>query len=171
MLELWQLVADYWREVGLDFVVRTASRDVSLMRARNGFTNFWAREQKGMHWAIQPLLHVPMGEASYFAPQYGRYVATRGRAGIRPSPEFQRLVDWYKELIETVGNPERKLKIGRRILAQWANECYTIGIARPKALTIVSDRFKNMPDHMIHSFQVMAPGYIGIEQFYLDESE
>ncbi len=171
MLELWQLVVDYWKTVGLDFVVKTAARDVSILQSRNGNTNFWCNNRKGMHWAVQPLHHLPVHSASAFAPLYGRYFATRGKSGIAPSPEYQQMLDWYTELIETVGDPGRKMDLGRRILAQWAEQCYTIDIARTMKLAIVSNRFRNMPDQVIHSFQVMSPGYIGIEQFYLDDED
>jgi len=33
----------------------------------------------------------------------------------------------------------------------------------------VSDRFKNVPDEIIHSFRLMTPGYLGIEQFYFEQ--
>lgn len=171
MLEMWQLVADYWRELGLDFHLKSAARDLSLLQVRNGNTNFWANTRKTMHWAIQPLLHIPVGESSYFAPQYGRYNATHGRGGVKPPAEFQNLSDWYQQMITSYGDPQRKLELGTRILEQWANECYTIDIARTKQLTLVSNRFKNMPDSVIQSFQVMPPGYIGTEQFYLDPAD
>ena len=171
MLELWHLVVDYWKRVGLDFVVKTAARDVSILQSRNGNTNFWCNNRKGMHWAVQPLHHLPVHSASAFAPLYGRYFATRGKSGIAPSPEYQQMLEWYTELIETVGDPGRKMDLGRRILAQWAEQCYTIDISRTMKLAIVSNRFRNMPDQVIHSFQVMSPGYIGIEQFYLDDED
>jgi len=168
--ELWQLVVDYWREVGLDFVVKSDARSLSVLRVRNGNSDFWAYALAGMHWVVDPGWYVPVRDSSYFAPSYGRYYATRGKSGVKPSPEFQRLVDWYHQLVETHGNEERKSALGRRILSQWVEECYAIGIAWRKELTIVKDCFGNMPDGMIHSWRLMAPGYIGPEQFYLDNA-
>ena len=167
--ELWELVADYWHEVGLDFAVKVDAAALSSLEVRNGNADFWAYATTGMHWIVEPLWYVPVSRSSYYAPLYGRYFATGGKSGVPPTPEFQRLLDWYKQLAESFGDEERKLDLGRRILSQCAREVYTIGIARAKELTIVSNRFKNMPDRMIHSYQVMAPGYIGIEQFYLDD--
>ena len=68
-----------------------------------------------------------------------------------------------------VGDEQYKLQLGHRILRQWSEECYMIGICRQQALMIVSDRFKNVPDHIIHDWRIKCPGYIGIEQFYIDE--
>ena len=165
--ELWQLVADYWREVGLDFIVKVDAPTLSVLQVRNGNSDFWAYATAGMHWILDPVWYTPWVSSSYFAPLYGRYHATNGKGGVKPPPEIQRLLDWYLELVGTM-DAEKRLELGRRILSQWAEECYTIGICRSELLTIVSNRFKNVPDHVIHSFRVMTPGYIGIEQFYIN---
>ena len=171
--DLWQLVADYLREVGLDFVVKIDAVYLSVMQVRNGNSDFWAYAETGMHWILDPLWFVPWQSSSYFAPAYGRYTASGGKdkQGVKPPPEFQRLVDWYLELRSVVDDEERKLELGRGILSQWAEECYVVGICRQELVTIVSNRFRNVPDHIIHDWRIMTPGYLGIEQFYIDDEE
>ncbi len=170
-LELWQLVVDYWREVGLDFIVKTDAATLSVMQVINGNSDFWAYATSGMVWIVDPIWYVPWTPNSYFAPQYGRYRATHGKGGIQPPEEYQRLVDWYLELRSVVGDDARRLDLGRKILRQWSEQCYTIGICSSDLLTIVSDRFKNVPAHIVHDYRVMTPGYIGIEQFFIDEEK
>jgi len=168
--DLWQLVADHFREVGLDFAIEVDAVYLSVMQIANGNSDFWAYQLPGMHWAVDPRWYVPWVSTSYYAPLYGRHVASDGRdkMGIQPPPEHQRLVDWYRALCATV-DPDRKLELGRNILRQWADECYCIGICRQELLTIVSNRFKNVPDDIIHAWQIYTPGYIGIEQFYIED--
>lgn len=168
-IEIWQLVADYFREIGLDFVVKMDSPQLSVLQIRNGNSDFWAYNAVGLHWIVDPIWYVPWGDTSYFAPLYGRYRSSKGKIGVKPPEEFQRLIDWYLELTSVVNDESRRLELGRRILGQWADECYTVGICRNELLTIVSDRFKNVPEDIIHDYRVMTPGYIGIEQFYIDE--
>ncbi len=168
-LELWQLVADYWREVGLDFIVKTDAPSLSVMQVRNGNSDFWAYSSTGMLWIVDPQWYVPWADTSYFAPLFGRYRATNGKGGVKPPQEYQRLLDWYLELRSVVGDEDRRHTLAQKIMRQWAEECYTIGICSSDLLMIVSDRFKNVPDHIIHDYRVMTPGYIGIEQFYIDE--
>ena len=167
--ELWQLIIEQWREVGLDFVMRTDARTLSVMRVANGDSDLWAYTSIGVHWILDPATYVPWGSNSYFAPLYGLYQRTGGKRGVKPRPEFQRLVDEYLEMRGLLADDPRRLELGRAILRQWSEECYTIGIVHPQALTIVSDRFKNVPDHIIHEWQVMTPGYMSPEQFYIDE--
>jgi peptide/nickel transport system substrate-binding protein len=165
----WQLVADYWREVGLDFTVKLDTATLSLLKVRNGNTDFWAYATIGMHWLVDPLWYVPWSESSYFAPLFGKFRETAGKQGEKPPDPLQHLVDAYEELRSVVDDEERKTELARSILNQWADECYTIGIVRQKQLAIVSDRFHNVPEHIIHDYRMMTPGYIGIEQFYLDD--
>ena len=167
-MEMWQLVAEYWREVGLEFVVKTDAPTLSQMQVANGNSDFWAYLNAGMHWVVDPVWFVPWFNSSYFAPLYGRYRQTHGKGGVKPPEEYQRLVDWYLELRGVVNDDAHKLELGQRILRQWSDECYTIGICRSELLTIVSDRFRNVPDTLIHSYRLMTPGYLSIEQFYLD---
>ena len=168
--ETWQLVVEYWREVGLDFIAKDDARTLSTLQVSNGNSDFWAYAIAGMHWVIDPGWYVPVRDGAYFAPMYGRYVARRGKSGVPPSAEFQRLLDWYAELAGCYGDEERKLDLGRRILSQWVDECYIVGIARKTEIAIVSNRFGNMPDTMIQSWRLMTPGYLGPEQFYIDET-
>lgn len=167
--ELWELVAEYWREIGLDFVTKTDAKTLSVLQVQNGNSDFWAYSIAGLHWVIDPVWYIPWYKSTYFAPLFGQYQDSRGKAGVKPPPEYQRLIDWYLELRSVVGDQERKLEVGRQILGQWAEECYTIGICRDQLVTVISNRFRNVPDEIIHDYRVLTPGYIGIEQFYIEE--
>ncbi len=165
--ELWQLVADYWREVGLDFVVKSDARTLSVMQVRNGNSDFWAYAIAGMHWIVDPGWYVPVRDGAYFAPLYGRWVARKGRSGESPTPEFMRLVNWYREMAST-DNPARRLELGHNILRQWVDRCYVIGIVRKKEVTLVGNRLHNFPPAMIQDYRLLSPGYLCPEQFFLD---
>lgn len=166
----WQLVADYWWDIGLDFVTKVDQRALSVLQMQNGNTDFFAYMTAGVHWTVDPMWYVPWSRFSYFAPAYGRYVETNGKAGAKPPEEYQRLTDWYLQLSSEM-DPVRKLELGRNILRQWSERTYTIGIVRADVVSLVSKRFKNVPDRIVYSYRLMTPGYIGIEQFYLGEEE
>ncbi len=171
-LQLQQLITDYWREAGLEFVIHADPIQLSRMRVRNGETEFSFSGQAGLHWILQSYLYVPTEQRSSFAPLYGRYIQNEGKSGVPPSPELQRLLDWYNELLHTVGDPERKLELGRNILWQWSNDCYMIGLYRMYALVILSPRFRNFPAHtLVGCWRVQYPGYLRPEQFYLESEQ
>jgi peptide/nickel transport system substrate-binding protein len=168
--DLWQLVADYWREVGLQFSVVMEDAALSRLQVMNGNSDFFAYRSLSQHWALDGSFKIPTANYSYHAPLYGKYVQTQGRQGEKPSPDQQRLVDWYEEMRATP-DAKRRLALGRNILDQWSKELYFVGICRPVELTVISDRFHNVPGRIQYNYRLMSPGYMGIEQFYIDPAE
>jgi len=166
--DLWQLVIDYWREVGLHFVVKHQDATQSFLQATAGNSDFWTYSNAGLHWAIEGLWKAPLSLMSYMAPIHGTYYQDQGRRGVAPGPDLQRLVDWYLEMRATA-DEARRTELGHNILKQWAEQCYVIGICRPPLVCVVSNRMKNVPDEVNYDYRLKSPGYLGIEQFYIDE--
>lgn len=164
--EMWELVADYWREVGLQFTVKPEEANLSLEQVRAGNSDFWTYTLGGLHWAVDGMWKAPLQVASYYAPLYGLYFQSSGKAGVKPPPEHQQLLDWYQELRATP-DENRRLELGRAVLKQWSEQCYVIGICRAPVLAIISDRFKNVPQELNYDYRLRSPGHFGIEQFYL----
>jgi len=168
--ELWELVADFWREVGLAFTVRLDDATLSTLQVQSGKANFWSYGLTGMHWSLDGQMHTPNSPRSFFAPLYGRYVATHGASGVEPPEEYQRLVDWHREMTSTPDEHLRR-ELADKILGQWNEQCYAIGICRPSVVYVINNRFRNVPDELISSFRLMSPGYVGIEQFFFESQE
>ena len=166
--KMWILVTEYWREVGLAFVVKLVDATLGTMQVRNGDTNFWVYQSGGLHWELDGLWRAPIGPWSYYAPLYGRYVYYQGKTGVKPPPEHQQLVDWYHQMRATPSRDER-VDIGRKVQQHWARKCYLIGICRKPELFIISERLRNVPDQIIQDYRLMTPGYLGIEQFYFED--
>lgn len=166
--EMWELVADYWREVGLQFSVKFEDGSLSYLQVSSGNSDFWTYTSAGLHWAIEGLWKVPLQSVSYFAPLYGLYTQTAGRKGVKPSEEHQRLLDWYQTL-RSAEKDEDRIESGHKILRQWQDQCYVIGICRPPLLGIVSHRFRNVPQNLVYDYRLRSPGYTAIEQYYIDE--
>jgi peptide/nickel transport system substrate-binding protein len=166
--DLWQLLADYWREVGLRFSIVVEDPTLSRLHATTGHSDFLAYREVSQHWQLDGTFKVPITSYCYQAPLFGHYVMTEGRQGVQPNAEQQRLINWYHEMVTTPHKP-RQLELGHLILKQWAQQLYFIGVCRPIELTVISHRFRNVPQRMQHNYRLMSPGYIGIEQFYIDD--
>jgi peptide/nickel transport system substrate-binding protein len=167
--DLWQLVVDYWREVGLHYTAKMEDGTLSSLQVTSGNSDFWTYSNAAMHWEIDGVWKVPISNMSYMAPLYGNYYKTDGKDGVKPPPPMQDLIDWYSAMRATPNENER-LKLGRNILKQWSDECYVIGICRPPVVTIVSDRLKNVPDVINYDYRLKSPGYLNPEQFFIDEN-
>jgi ABC-type transport system substrate-binding protein len=168
--DLWQLLAEYWREVGLQFSVVIEDAALSRLQVTTGKSDFWAYRNLSQHWDLDGTFKVPITSSSYHAPLYGLFTMTDGRKGVKPNAEQQRLLDWYDEF-SSAPDSRRRIELAQSILKQWAREIYFIGICRPVELTVISDRFHNVPGEIQYNYRLMSPGYIGIEQFYIDTSE
>jgi peptide/nickel transport system substrate-binding protein len=168
--DLWQLVAEYWRDVGLRFAVKHEDSTLSFMQVTAGNTEFWSYVNGGLHWAIEGLWKAPVSKMTYMAPLYGTYYASNGTQGVKPPSEQQQLLDWWLEMRATPDDSKR-LELGRKVLAQWAQECYVVGICRPPIVSIVNDRLRNVPDAFAYDYRLKSPGYLQIEQFYFSDAK
>lgn len=167
--DLWQLVVDYWRDVGLQFAAKQEDQTLSFLQVVSGNSDFWCYSNSALHWEVDGLWKVPISSMSYMAPLYGNYYHTNGEKGVKPSPEMQQLIDWYEAMRATPDEGER-LRLGRNILKQWAEQCYVIGICQPPVVTIASNRLRNVPEVINYDYRLKSPGHLNIEQFFIDES-
>lgn len=167
--DLWQLVSDYLRAVGLQFSVKLHHQSLAYNMGISGDLDFWCYATAGL-WFVDGIFRVPVANSSYVAPMAGLYYYTNGRQGIEPPPDLKRLVDWYLEM-RTTPDDAHRLDLGHKILSQWRDECYVVGICRAPMVAIVSDRFHNVPDRIPYDFQLKSPGFLGIEQFYIAEEK
>ena len=145
--------------VGLDFVVKVDAPYLSYYAMQNGNIDFWGYGTWQMHWVVDAQYMIPMNKSTYFAPLFGHYYLTDGKKGMEPPEEYKRLRRWYLDLTRTP-QMDRKLELGQKILKQWAEECYVIGICRKEMLTLVSNHLRNVPENIIHSWTIMSPGVI-----------
>jgi len=166
--DFWQLVVDYWQEVGLDFILKVDARNLSVLQVTNGNSDFFGYQTIGIHWVVNPEWYVPMAHTTYWAPLIGKYYMTQGKSGVKPPPGIQRLVDLYEEMKSVVGDEKRSMELGHEILRHHSEECYWIGILRVPQPAILKNNFKNVPNNVIYDWRIFTPDYLGIEQFYIE---
>ncbi len=166
--DLWQLVVDYWREVGLKFTPKLDDQTLGFLQATNGNSDFFCYANATLHWDVDGVWKVPISNMSYLAPLYGTYFQTDGKRGEKPSEDMQRLLDLFYNLRSTP-DPEVRVHYGQQIIRQWAEECYVVGLCQPPVLTIASNRLRNVPEVINYDYRLKSPGYINVEQFYLDD--
>lgn len=167
--DFWQLIVDYWREIGLRFTPRMEDQTLGFLQVVSGSSDFFAYATATIHWDVDAVWKVPVNKMSYMAPLYGNYYETDGRQGVKPSAEIQQLITNFEELRATPDETIR-LERGRSILSQWATQCYSVGICRPPVLAIASNRLRNVPEILNYDYRLKSPGYINVEQFFIDET-
>ncbi|MGL5009749.1 MAG: ABC transporter substrate-binding protein, partial [Paracoccaceae bacterium] len=169
VIEALELVKGHWAEVGitldLDVVERSLFRtrtranehDAAADNAEGGGKDFFLN---GDNW-------FPSDPASYWG--YGWYLwfdgETEGGA-LEPSDAVKRTQALWYEAEAKLDPAERAAKT-TELLDIVADEFWQIGIARPiEGYGIAKTNLANVPDLIIDSFAMGAPGPARSEQFY-----
>jgi len=124
--DLFDQVATYWKEVGIDAVAKSLERSLWQQRATNNEAGMPCYSVAELLWVINPVWYVPVRQTCYWAPAYGLWYATGGEGGLEPPDDIKEIQDWYDQL-QTAPNEETRIEMGRKILARHNEEVYHIG--------------------------------------------
>jgi peptide/nickel transport system substrate-binding protein len=123
--EIYDLVASYFRAVGVNTMAKMLEQSLWTQRSQNNQAHMVGFSGAKIMWVLDPSWFVPYGTC-YWAPAYATWQATGGTGGIEPPQEYKQLIEWYDNLkMET--DEEKRLEWGRKILDQHNEEVYTIG--------------------------------------------
>ena len=99
---------------------------------------------------------------------YGYYTQSGGEVGIKPPPEIQQLIDWYKSG-SSLADKER-FEVGKNIYRQHAKEQYIINVIAHSPFTqgtiIVNSKLRNVPEQAANSWPHRAESTGYPSQFY-----
>ncbi len=154
-----QLVADYWKALGLD--VRTDVVERSLQRTRTAanqhdvaINDFSSGSRDAI---LQPSNWIPVHHSSHYGvPWYDWWRGAEG--GLEPPESVKRQLELWQRIGETPDAGDR-FELMRAILDIAADNFFTIGIgAGDSGYGVVSTRMRNVPDPMIGSYWYAVPG-------------
>lgn len=149
--DAYELVKRYWSDVGIR--INIDIQDPTLWRERTtanemdiaGYT------VAGLLWDIDPLWYVPTSQSCYWAPLFGIWYASGGASGEEPPENIRQLQSLYDELV-AAPNAERRLELGRQILAVHDESVFMIGtVTAPFQPTVVSNNLVNVLEEGVHS--------------------
>ncbi len=167
-METLNLVADHWKQVGVDADVRLHARSL-----------FYTRMPARLHdvgvSSISQLL-TPLLDHRFFVPYhptaprhalaYSNWFLSDGERGERPPPEMLRVMELYREIQDTVDLDEQ-IRLGRRIQEINTENLWVIGLVGDlPGLVLVNNSFKNVPsDAILHANVGMtAPECYAVEE-------
>jgi peptide/nickel transport system substrate-binding protein len=170
-IDVLQLIAEFWRDVGVKLFIKPQEPGVLRNRSYAGRTIMVAGP--GLDNAI-PTAQMPpheiapvMGE-NYAWPIWGEYEETRGKSGQPPDlPEAKRLLDLYREWLAT-GDQTHQTRIWKEMLAINVKNLFSIGtVTRELQPVVVNDKLRNVPEKALFAFEPFA--YFGVyrmEEFF-----
>jgi len=150
-VEAMELVKGYWKDVGIQVVVKPTDRGLWVTRVT-------ACEHDAASYAANmgfpgapPIVRVesfPLANTSYWAPMWGVWFSTAGKSGKEPPQEVKRLMELRSEITKEP-SIEKRIELTKEALAIHAENLWMIGIICPPTVgdfKIAKNNFRNVPE-------------------------
>jgi len=162
-IDIMELVAKYWEDLGVKTDVRPVERSLfDTRRDANEFEILTFSISDG----INPLIDQYHGPRTYWCPLWYEWLNTGGKSGEEPPKEIKRLWDIYqKEAIATVSESQRNAFI-REIMRLHSENLWIIGtVGMPWMMAVVKNNLRNVPEEAAVWWPA-SPGVTRPEQFF-----
>ena len=165
--DVGQVVADYWKEIGIDSLVKPVERSVFYEYSYSNqipmalFTS--PGTSLGNAWWMMPTYHNSNG--------YGQWRTSGGKEGKEPpvGSKIRRAMELYEKAI-TAADFSDTIEMIKQILRWGVEDLWGIGIiGEVPAIGMVSNRMGNVPRKAPSGSHIAHPGNLVPEQFYIKE--
>ena len=149
-----ELVASYWKSVGIDIRLKLIDRGLQYARAIAGemeMTVWHADRTTDILFPITPDFWVPrvLAASTSMWNEWSRWYLTEGRLGEAPPVKVRKLQQWADEMSRTMDRSKR-IRLGKQILASNAENVWSIGtVGLAPHPVVVSGRLKNVVEQGI----------------------
>lgn len=161
---IMQLVADYWRQVGVDTEVKDLARQLWQQRIHGKLhdVTVWSSSDEQIP-LLAPRWLVPVSRDAFHAVGYGHWYNTDGKGGEVPPPEMQEAMDIFRE-IERTSNHDEQVRLFQKIVKLNQENLWTIGlVGEVPVIFIVKNTFRNVPDNSVTGWMFRTPGNTAVE--------
>ena len=168
-LDATELVAEYWRAIGLNTSVELSTRDVYWPKAcaNEVMISTWSTD-RGLVPMVDPIYQFPFDERSWMAPAYGIWYKTGGKEGEEPIPELKELMDLFDEYKVTV-DPDAQTEIAKEIVRKTTTQLHVIQTCgQAPAPVIVRNNFHNVAREHTSDWIIMTPGTLDPSHWWLE---
>ena len=169
-----ELVAAYWREIGIDLRLKVVDSNLQSARAQAGemqMTAWHADRVTDILLPLQPDWWVPRRAGWDMAMWnlWARWHQTGGELGEEPPPIMKRLQGWAEEMRTTMDST-RRLQVGHNILATHAENLWNIGtVGLAPHPVVVSSRLHGVPKEGVWGWDIRWTMASEPSTWYIDE--
>jgi peptide/nickel transport system substrate-binding protein len=179
MVDMMEVIQEYWRDVGVDMQLRVVDGTLWNTRVRETDEYDAAVHRfgggSGQEVLTDPRYYVPLHGNSFYAPRWQMWYNNPSGTGTQVVPEepptvVKEQMDLYRQLL-TTGDLDLQGELMREILEIAADQFYVMGIStEPMGYGIVKNNFRNVPDQMFISFRWPSPASTNPETYFWDTS-
>lgn len=165
----YEILAEYWRDLGLEVGVNFQPSQSWVAFVRAGEHDVAGYLSATIHWDVDPLWFVPTSDLTYYAPLTGLYYATQGEQGNEPTGTLLELQETF-DAMKAATDPDEQIALGQKIVQINADELYRVGYVEGFQPVLAGSNFRNIPhEYGLEDYRILFPRYMQPEQWYLDE--
>ena len=149
-----ELVALYWREIGIDLRLKIVDASLQSERALSNkmqMTVWHADQVTDILLPINPTWWAPISSSrsNTLWNNWARWYLTDGRLGTEPPANMRELQRWAYEMFTTVDSARRQ-ELGKKLLASNAENLWTIGtVGLAPQPVVISKHLRGVPEKAI----------------------
>jgi len=165
-----ELVASYWKAVGVDAEVKEEARQLFYERKRGLLhdVGVWGGSDEQIP-VLDPRWLVPFSDESIHAIDYARWFRTDGKRGETPPPDLRRCIEIYRQIEETPDEADQ-IRLFSEIIELNRKNLWVIGtVGRLPTFVLVKNSFRNVPEVAMTGWSFRTPGNTAVECYAIDE--
>ncbi len=161
-----QLVAGYWKDLGIKAVVNPLEESLLWTRLE---ANEFEVLAYGITDGVEPLIDQYHAPLIHWCPLWRLWLDTGGKSGEEPPEEVKRLWEIYtEEAMATTSEEERNILI-REIMSIHSENLWIVGTVNiPWMLAIAKNNLRNVPQESLRWYPG-DPGVFRFEQFFFEK--
>lgn len=154
--DVLELIADYWRDVGVKLFTQSSQREVFRNRVFAGTSHMsiWSGLANAVPTAeMSPWELAPTTQQQLQWPMWGQFYETSGNAGKQVDGDVaSELVSLFTTWQHSQSNDEKK-EIWKKMLSLYTDQVFTIGIVNgARQPVVVSNRLHNVPEEAVYNW-------------------
>ncbi|MBX3010048.1 MAG: ABC transporter substrate-binding protein [Caldilineaceae bacterium] len=163
----YEILAEYWRELGIEVAVNfmPSQNWVAMVRAGEHVAAGYLTAT--VQWVVDPIWFVPTADTAYYAPLTGLYYATNGEQGVEPEGDLLKLQQLFDEMKAST-DPAEQVRLGQEIVQINADNLFKVGFVQGFQPVLADSRFHNIPhEYGLEDYRIYFPRYMQPEQWWL----
>ncbi len=165
----YEILAEYWRALGIEVAVNFQPGDAWVAYVRAGEHTVAGYLSATIQWVVDPVWYIPTSDYTYFAPLTGLYYATAGKDGKEPEGLLLELQETF-DAMKAATDPAEQVKLGQHITEIHAQNLFRVGYVQGFQPVLADANFRNIPhEYGLEDYRIYFPRYMQPEQWWLDE--
>ncbi len=165
----YEILAEYWRELGIEVAVNFMPSETWVAMVRAGEHVAAGYLTATVQWVVDPIWFVPTADTAYYAPLSGLYYATNGAQGVEPQGEMLQLQQLFDQM-KIATDPAEQVRLGQEIIQINADNLFKVGYVEGFQPVLADSDFNNIPhEYGLEDYRIYFPRYMQPEQWWLSK--